>query len=75
MASVMAIENQVFGRSVQKINVSVEVGNRDIWLCCGWNYLRFTWTGKTAQDWRWRWALRWAMVPGIGSLLGLVGLD
>ena len=66
--SVMVIESEVFGSSVGEIVVSVEIENRDIWLCCGWKYLRFILVGKAAQDWRWR----QAMVPGIGSRLGLV---
>ena len=38
--SVMVIESEVFGSSVGEIVVSVEIENRDIWLCCGWKYLR-----------------------------------
>ena len=63
MASVMAIESEVFGSYVGEINVSVEIVNRGVWLCCGWNYLRFILAGKAAQDWRWR----WVVVPGIGG--------
>ena len=37
----MAIENEVFGSSVEEIDVSVEVENRGVWLCCGRKYLRF----------------------------------
>ena len=61
--SVMVIESEVFGSSVGEIVVSVEIENRDIWLCCGWKYLRFILAGKAAQNRRWR----WEMVPGIGS--------
>ena len=46
-----------------EINVSVEIENRDAWLCCGWNYLGFILAGKVPQDWMWR----WKMVPGIGG--------
>jgi hypothetical protein len=41
MASVMAIESEVFGSCVGEINVSVEKKNRCDRLCCGWNYLGF----------------------------------
>ena len=54
MASVMAIESEVFGSCVGEINVSVEAENRGACLCCGWNYLGFILAGKVAQDWRWR---------------------
>ena len=60
--SVMVIESEVFGSSVGEIVVSVEIENRDIWLCCGWKYLRFILAGKASQFLRW-W---WATVPGIG---------
>ena len=42
---------------------------RDVWLCCGWNYLRIIWAGKAAQDW----LLRVVMVPGNGWHLGAMG--
>jgi hypothetical protein len=58
----MATENEVFGRCVGGIDVSVEVEYGDDWLCCGWKYLSFIEAVKAAQD-----SLRrWAMVPGIG---------
>ena len=63
MASVMAIESEVFGSCVGEIDVSVGMQNRDNWLCCGWNYLGFILVGKAPQDWLWR----WETVPGIGS--------
>jgi hypothetical protein len=66
MASVMAIESEVFGSGVEEIDVSVGIENRGVLLCCGWNYLGFILAEKAAQDWRWR----WAMVPGIGGRLG-----
>ena len=66
----MVIENEVFGSCAGKINVSVEIENRDGWLCCGWKYLRIIWAGKAAQAWQWR----WAMVTGIGGRLGALGL-
>ena len=31
----MVIESEVFGSSVEEIDVSVEIENRGIWLCCG----------------------------------------
>ena len=46
MASVMVIESEVFGSSVGEIVVSVEIENRDIWLCCGWKYLRIIFGGE-----------------------------
>jgi hypothetical protein len=67
MASVMAIESEVFGRCVGEINVSVEMENRDAWLCCALIYSGFILAGKVAQDWRWRWVI----VPGIGCCFGL----
>ena len=48
--SVMVIESEVFGSSVGEIVVSVEIENRDVWLCCGWKYLRLLRAGKVAQD-------------------------
>ena len=70
MASVMAIESEVFGSCVGEINVSVEVENRGGWLCCGWKYLRFVLAGKVAQVWR----NRWVVVPGIEGNLGALGV-
>ena len=37
----MAIESEVYGSCVGEIDVSVGMENRGVWLCCGWNYLRF----------------------------------
>ena len=71
MASVMAIGSEVFGSCVGEIDVSVEIENSDVWLCCGWKYLVFILAGKAAQDWQWR----WTMVPGIGGHFGCFGLD
>ena len=65
----MAIGSEVFGGCVGEINVSDELENRGIWLCCGWKYLGFILAGKAAQDW----CRRVVMVPGIGGLLRLVG--
>ena len=50
MASVMAIGSEVFGSSVGEIDVSVEIENRGVWLCCGWEYLRFIWQGKRLKN-------------------------
>ena len=50
MASVMAIESEVFGSCVEEIDVSVEIVNRGVWLCCGWQYLGCFGAGKVAQD-------------------------
>ena len=41
MASVMARVSEVFGSCVGEINVSGEIENRGVWLCCGLNYLGF----------------------------------
>ena len=41
MASVMATRYEVFGSCVEEIDVSVEIENSEVWLCCGWNYLGF----------------------------------
>ena len=67
----MAIRDEVFGRCVEEIDVSVEIKNVVVWLCCGWNYLGFILAGKVAEDWRWR----RAMVPGIGWHFGRFGSD
>ena len=67
MVSKMARENEVFGSSVGEIDLSVEIENRDAWLCCGWNYLGFILARKAAKDW----CRRVVMVPGIGGLLRL----
>ena len=67
MASVMAIESEVFGCLVEEIDVSAGIENRGACLCCGWNYLGFILAGKVAQYLRWR----WAMVPGIGWGFGV----
>jgi hypothetical protein len=50
MASVMATGSELFGSYVGEINVSVEIENRGVWHCCGWEYLRFILAGKAAQD-------------------------
>ena len=63
MASVMGIGSEVFASCVGGIDVSVEIENRGVWLCCGLIYLGFILAGKVAQNLRWR----WEMVPGIGS--------
>ena len=68
MASMMAIKNDVFGSCVGEIDVSVEIENRDVWLCCGLKYLGFILAGKVAQNLRWR----WEMVPGIGWRFGVL---
>ena len=71
MASVMAIESEVFGSCVGEIDVSVEIKNVVVWLCFGWNYLGFILEGKVSQDWR----NRWEMVPGIGQRFGRFWCD
>ena len=60
-------KNDVFGSCVGEIDVSVEIVNRSVLLCCGRKYLGFILVGKVAQNRR----CRWVMVPGIGSRLGL----
>ena len=37
MASVMAIESEVFGSCDGEIDVSVGMENRGAWICCGWD--------------------------------------
>ena len=59
MASVMAIENEVFGSSVGEINVSVEKKNRCDRLCCGCKFLRIIFGGESA--------LRMAVEVGDGA--------
>ena len=63
MVSVMVIEGEVTGSCVEEIDVSVEIKNVVVWLCCGWNYLGFMLVGKAAKDW----CRRVVMVPGIGG--------
>ena len=58
----MATGNEVFGRCVGEIDVSVEIKNVVVWLCCWWNYLgfmlgreggsRLTKVGDGARYWR-----------------------
>ena len=67
----MAIRDEVFGRCVEEIDVSVEIKNVVVWLCCGLIYLGFVLAGKAAQYLRWR----WVMVPGIGGCFGRFGSD
>ena len=50
MASVMAIRSEVFGSCVGEIDVSVEVEDRDVWLCCGWKYLGFILAGEAPKE-------------------------
>ena len=47
----MAIRDEVFGRCVEEIDVSVEIKNVVVWLCCGLIYLGFVLAGKAAKDW------------------------
>ena len=70
LASVMAIESEVFGSCVGEIFVSLGFKNAGILLCCGLKYLGFILAGKAAQYLGW-W---WEMVPGIGGRLGALGL-
>jgi hypothetical protein len=37
----VAIESELFGSCVDEIDVSVDMENRGVWLCCGSNYLGF----------------------------------
>ena len=46
LASVMAIGSDVFGSCVEEIDVSVGMENSEVWLCCGWQYMRLFWRGK-----------------------------
>ena len=71
MASVMAIESEVFGSCVGEIDVSVEKKNRCDRLCCGCKFLRIILAGKVPCEWLWR----WGVVPGIGGHFGCFGLD
>jgi hypothetical protein len=71
MAFVMATGSEVFGSCVGEIDVSVEVENRGVWLCCGWNSLGLILAGKAAQYLRWR----WEMVPDNGGAFRCFGLD
>ena len=41
MVSKMAIGSEVFGSQAGEIDVSVEVENSEVWLCCGLKNLRF----------------------------------
>ena len=59
----MAIGSEVFGSCVEEIDVSVEIKNVVVWLCCGLIYLGFVLAGKAAKDW----CRRVVMVPGIGG--------
>ncbi len=71
MASVMVTVSEVFGSCDVEINVSVEVENNELWLCCGWKYIRLIVAGKVARVWQWR---QW-MLPGIGEHFGRYGSD
>ena len=57
----MAIGSEVFGKYVVEIDVSVEIKNVVVWLCCGWKGMRLFWEGEVAQYLRWK----WEMMPGI----------
>ena len=67
----MATRYEVFGSCVGEIDVSVEVENSEVWLCCGWNYLGFIMGGYAVQDWQ----QRQEMVPGIGGRFRCFGSD
>ena len=71
MVSKMAIGSEVFGSQAGEIDVSVEVENSEVWLCCGWNYLGFIMGGYAVQDRQ----QRQEMVPGIGGRFGRFGSD
>ena len=55
-------KDEVFGRCVKEIDVSIEAEYKGEWLCCEWKYLRLIWEAKAAQNRRYR----WVMVSGIG---------
>ena len=59
----MAIKSEVFGSCVEEIYVSVEIENRDAWLCCVGVLFRLIWEGKAVQDC----VRRWMIMPGIGG--------
>jgi hypothetical protein len=46
MVSVMGIKSEVFGSCAGEINVSVEIKNRGVWLCCGWKYMYEVYFGR-----------------------------
>ena len=71
MKSVMATGSEVFGGCVGEIEVSVEIKNVVVLLCCGLIYLGFVLAGKAAKDW----CRRVVMVPGIGGCFRRFGLD
>ena len=71
MASLMAIENAVFGSCGGEIDVSDVVKCGDAWLRCEQKYLRFILASKAAQYLR----LMWEMVPGIEGYLWWSGSD
>jgi hypothetical protein len=48
MASVMAIESEVFGSCVGEIDDLLELKNASGWLCCARSYPRFAFTEKAA---------------------------
>ena len=58
----MAIKSDVFGNYAWQINVSEEIENGVVCLCCGLKNLGFILAGKAAQYLRWR----WGMVTGMG---------
>ena len=70
MVSVMVIEGEVTGSCVEEIDVSVEIKNEVVWLCCGLIYLGFVLAGKAAKDW----CRRVVMVPGIGGSFYALGV-
>ena len=59
----MATGSVVFGSCDWEIDVSIEVENSDVWLCCGLKDLGFILAEKVAQNLCWR----MQMVPGIGG--------
>jgi hypothetical protein len=48
MASVMEIGGEVFHGCAEDICISVELKNADVFLCCGWKYVRFILVAKAA---------------------------
>ena len=67
----IAIGSEVCGKYVGEINISEGLENAGERLRFGWKHQRFNLTGKSVQDWRWR----WDMVPGIGVRLKCLWSD
>ncbi len=70
MISAIAIVGEVFGRCVEKIDVSVGARTRKL-IMLQEQVPEDSLLDKAAQDWYWR----WVMVPGIGCRFGLLEGD